>query len=103
MLTVASRAKLNDITGEKPAAPLPAPAPPVAELAAPPPAPAGLSPSVERALAMMADRIALAADIAAAAQESVAQLADRRNISLEADIVRDHQGKMQKIIITTRK
>lgn len=100
MLTVASRNDLDKLIGKPPAAPAAVPAP---IQPAPPPAPVALSPVVEQALAIMAQHITIAADMAAAAQESVVRLADRRNIQLEGEIVRDQHGKMAKVIITTKK
>lgn len=105
MITVQSRSELDSIAGKRSArAPDSAPATEVTPPAAAPPSQTGLSPALEQTLSIMAQQIAAAAHMAAESHQSIrSMLADRENIQLEGEIVRDQNGKMVKIIISIKK
>jgi len=85
-----SRADIDAQRGIKQAAP--APAAPANDLAA-----------ITKAVASMSQAIAESARLAADAQASVAAILGRKISYMEADIARDQEGRMSKVIITTRK
>jgi len=82
--------------------PAPAPAPKPEPEAAPAPPAATISPKVEEALLTLARQVQDVATIAARAQQSVVELANRSADTLEADIQRDHNGKMTRVVITRK-
>lgn len=98
MMKVPSRAALDELRGiKKEPAPAPAPAQPD-----PPPAPAA-SPVIEQALAQLTSHMQQIATMAAQAHAGVAALASRSEQVMEAEIRRDTQGRMERIVITRKK
>lgn len=105
MISVQSRDELDKMASKKPVVRTPDPA----STAQAPPSLAltlnsALSPELEKTLGQMAQQIAAAAHMAAESHQSIrTMLADRKNVHLEGEIVRDKNGKMAKVIITIGK
>lgn len=89
------RDEVNAIKGVKPATPAPAAAP--VERAGPDLA------ALTSAISTMSNAVADAARMAAQAQADVAAMLAGKSSHMEANIVRDQEGRMTKVIITSGK